>query len=310
MPSPADTVEAQPDDPTRADSTGPGGDDRPLRDELAGLDALELTVAPASPRWLHIWRSTWPKLAALALGLFLWQAVVWSGWKDEFLLPPPGTVFATLGEMWSDGILGEAALDTMNLAVQGYLMSVVAGTIVGSLVARVGILRAAFGSLITGIQTMPSVAWVPWSILLFQQTDATILFVVLLGTTPAVANGLISGADHIPPTLLRAGRVLGARGLAAYRHVILPASLPGFVGGLKQGWAFAWRSLMAGEIIVLVAGEPTIGGQLQIERGLSHADGVMAMMLVILVIGVAVDTLIFGTLERRVARRWGLSEAR
>lgn len=309
MPSPADTVEAQPSDPTPAEAPRLASADRPLRDDLAGLDALELTAAPATPRWLRIWRATWPKLAALALGLFIWQAVVWSGWKDEFLLPPPGKVFATLGELASDGTLGEAAVNTMTLAVQGYLMSVVAGTIIGSLVARVGILRAAFGSLITGIQTMPSVAWVPWSILLFQQTDATILFVVLLGTTPAVANGLITGADHIPPALLRAGRVLGARGLAAYRHVILPASLPGFVGGLKQGWAFAWRSLMAGEIIVLVAGEPTIGGQLQIERGLSHADGVMALMLVILVIGIVVDSLVFSTLERRVARRWGLSES-
>ena len=123
-----------------------------------------------------------------------------------------------------------------------------------------------------------------------------------------MANGLIIGSDQIPPTLLRAGRVLGARGLSAFRYVILPASLPGFVGGLKQGWAFAWRSLMAGEIIVLVAGEPTIGGQLQIERGLSHADGVMAMMLVILAVGIVVDALIFATLERRVARRWGLVE--
>jgi hypothetical protein len=112
------------------------------------------------------------------------------------------------------------------------------------------------GRIITGIQTMPSVAWVPWAILLFRQIDATVLFVIVLGTTPAVANGSISGADHIPPILLRAGRVLGARGFAAYRHVILPASLPGFVSGLKQGWAFAWRSLMAGEIIVTIAREP------------------------------------------------------
>jgi NitT/TauT family transport system permease protein len=107
--------------------------------------------------------------------------------------------------------------------------------------------------------------------------------------------------------LLRAGRVLGARGLSAYRHVVLPASLPGFVAGLKQGWAFAWRSLMAGEIIVVIAGEPNVGGLLQINRGLSDASGVVAMMLVILAIGIVVDALLFGSLERAVARRWGLS---
>jgi NitT/TauT family transport system permease protein len=303
MPTPADTLEGGARPEARLNG------DRPLRDDLAGLDALELTAAPVAPLWLRAWRATWPKLGALALGLFIWQAVVWSGWKDEFLLPPPAEVFSTLGDMWSDGVLGESLVNSMNLAVRGYLTSVVAGTIIGALVARVAVLRAAFGSLITGIQTMPSVAWVPWAILLFKQSDATILFVILLGTTPAVANGLIIGSDQIPPTVLRAGRVLGARGLNAFRYVILPASLPGLVGGLKQGWAFAWRSLMAGEIIVLVAGEPTIGGQLQIERGLSHADGVMAMMLVILAVGIIVDALVFATLERRVARRWGLVEA-
>jgi NitT/TauT family transport system permease protein len=304
MPTPADVLPADAAPAPAARQNGAGA----LRDDLAGLDALELSPAAPVPRWQRIWKATWPKLGALGLGLLIWQLVVWSGWKDEFLLPPPAKVFSTLGEMWSDGTLPKAARNTMWLAVQGYAISVVAGTIIGSLVARVGVLRAAFGSLITGIQTMPSVAWVPWSILLFKQSDATILFVVFLGTTPAVANGLITGADHIPPVLLRAGRVLGARGLNAYRYVILPASLPGFVGGLKQGWAFAWRSLMAGEIIVMVAGEPTIGGQLQIERGLSHADGVMAIMLVILAIGILVDSLIFATLERRVARRWGLLE--
>jgi NitT/TauT family transport system permease protein len=154
---------------------------------------------------------------------------------------------------------------------------------------------------------MPSVAWVPWSILLFKLSDGAILFVTVIGATPAVANGLISGSDQISPILLRAGRVLGARGLSAYRHVVLPASLPGFVGGLKQGWAFAWRSLMAGEIITTVAGEPNVGGLLNINRTLSNAEGVMAMMLVILFLGILVDSLLFGTLERAVARRWGLS---
>jgi NitT/TauT family transport system permease protein len=296
MPSPVDTAT-----PELTATNGLGQD-------LAGLDALELQPAAPTSRAQRAWKATWPKLAALALGLFIWQAVVWSGWKEEFLFPGPGTVFTRLRGMAGDGTLGEAAGNTMRLAIQGYAISVVTGTIIGSLVARVGVLRAAFGSLITGIQTMPSVAWVPWSILLFRLTDATILFVIVLGTTPAVANGLISGADHIPPVLLRAGRVLGARGLAAFRYVILPASLPGFVSGLKQGWAFAWRSLMAGEIIVVIAGEPNVGGLLQIERGLSHADGVMAMMLVILAVGIAVDALVFSTLERRVARRWGLQE--
>ncbi|MDH4366248.1 MAG: ABC transporter permease, partial [Acidimicrobiia bacterium] len=110
--------------------------------------------------------------------------------------------------------------------------------------------------------------------------------------------------------LLRAGRVLGARGFAAWRHVVLPASLPSFVGGLKQGWAFAWRSLMAGELLVVIAEKPSIGSVLQVRRNLADAEGLIATMIVILVIGIAIDTLVFGRLERAVLRRWGLAADR
>ena len=278
-----------------------------LDEDLAGLDALELAAGTRTSRLARVWRVTWPKLGAVAIFFGIWQLVVWSGWRPTYLLPPPSAVFRELGDMWSEGILQEAVLRTMRMAALGYAIAVVLGTVIGLAVARIRVLRAAFGSLITGLQTMPSVAWVPWSILLFKLSDGAILFVTVIGATPAVANGLISGSDQISPVLLRAGRVLGARGLSAYRHVVLPASLPGFVGGLKQGWAFAWRSLMAGEIITTVAGEPNIGGLLNINRTLSNAEGVMAMMLVILVLGILVDSLLFGTLERGVARRWGLS---
>ena len=104
--------------------------------------------------------------------------------------------------------------------------------------------------MITGLQTMPSIAWFPLAILLFQLSEGAITFVVVLGAAPSIANGLIAGVDHVPPVLLRAGHMMGARGLDKFRHVVLPASLPSFVGGLKQGWAFAWRSLMAGELLV------------------------------------------------------------
>jgi NitT/TauT family transport system permease protein len=275
--------------------------------DLAGLDALELAARAETARLSRVWRAVWPKLGAVGLFFAIWLGVVWSGWRPDYVVPPPSDVFADLREMAADGTLGTAVGNTLRLAAIGYLIAVVLGTAIGLAVARVRVLRAAFGSLITGLQTMPSVAWVPWSILLFKLSDGAILFVTVVGSTPAIANGLISGTDQIAPVLLRAGRVLGARGLSAYRHVVLPASLPGFVAGLKQGWAFAWRSLMAGEIIVVIAGEPNVGGLLQINRGLSDASGVVAMMLVILAVGIVVDALLFGSLERAVARRWGLS---
>jgi len=162
------------------------------------------------------------------------------------------------------------------------------------------------GAMITGLQSMPSIAWFPLAILLLRLSESAILFVVVLGAAPAVANGLISGIDHIPPLLVRAGRVLGARGLDSVRHVILPAALPGYVAGLKQGWAFAWRSLMAGELLVIIEGRPAVGSQLQFARELSDAPGLLAWMLVVLAIGILVDTLVFAGMERRIRRRRGL----
>jgi NitT/TauT family transport system permease protein len=153
---------------------------------------------------------------------------------------------------------------------------------------------------------MPSIAWFPFAILVFKLSEAAILFVIVLGAAPAIANGLIGGVDQIPPLLLRAGRVLGARGPAAWRHVVFPAALPGYVAGLKQGWAFAWRSLMAGELLVIIASRPSIGARLQFARELSDATGLMAMMIVVLLIGILIDGVVFGALERRIRRTRGL----
>jgi NitT/TauT family transport system permease protein len=287
---------------TAAERTGSDVTD----EELAGLDALERRE-DLGRRSLHgFWAAFWPKVAALGIGLLLWQTVVWSGWKPEYVLPGPGPVFAELWRLIEDGTVREATAITMWRAIQGYLVALVIGVVVGSLVARITPVRSAFGAFITGLQTMPSIAWFPLAILLFQLSEGAIMFVVVLGAAPAIANGLIAGADQIPPILLRAGRVLGARGFAAYRHIVLPGSLPGFVAGLKQGWAFAWRSLMAGELIVIIADKQSIGSLLQINRNLNDAEGLLAMMIVILVIGILVDTVVFGRLERAVRRRWGL----
>src|SRR5207245_3137136 len=168
----------------------------------------------------------------------------------------------------------------------GYGLAVLIGSVLGLAVARTKVLRAAIGSLITGLQTMPTIAWFPLAILLFGLNETAILFVVVLGAAPAIANGVISGVDHIPPLLLRAGRVLGARGLSAYRHVIVPGALPGFVAGLKQGWAFAWRSLMAGELLVIIAKKPSLGARLEFARTNNDAPALMAAMVAILTIGV------------------------
>jgi NitT/TauT family transport system permease protein len=277
--------------------------------DLAGLDALELGGGTSRSLALRAWSGVWPKVAGVGLGLLLWQLVVWSGWKPEYALPGPRTVLPELWREITDGSIVEAVGTTLGRAVRGYALALLIGTVIGALVARVRLLRVAFGSLITGLMTMPSIAWFPLAILLFKLSEGAILFVVVLGAAPAIANGLISGADQVPPVLVRAGRVLGAKGFSLYRHVVLPASLPGFVAGMKQGWAFAWRSLLAGELLVIIANKPSLGVALQVNRDLNDAEGLLGVMLVILLIGIVVDAVFFGGVENRIRRRRGLIDA-
>ncbi len=274
-----------------------------LRTLSSGLDQLELAIPTRRSFVSRFWSSAWPKLAAVAIALLGWQLIVWSGWRDETLLPGPVTVFDKLFDNLGDIL--EAAANTMQRAAIGFALALVIGTLVGAVVVRSRILRAAVGSMITGLQTMPSIAWFPLAILLFKLSDSAIYFVVVLGAAPSIANGMINGVDHIPPLLLRTGRVLGARGFANLRYVILPAALPAFFGGLKQGWAFAWRSLLAGELLV-VTGKFTLGQRLQFAQDFVDTSGMISVMIVILVIGILVDALLFGTAERAIRRRYGL----
>ncbi len=272
--------------------------------ELSGLDALELAVAPRQNRAARLWSAAWPKLVATGLFFGIWELIAISGWKPDYVLPGPGPVFATLYHDFGDIL--EAAQTTLLRALQGFALALLIGGIIGGLVARNRVLRSGIGSWITGLQTMPSIAWFPLAILVFKASESAILFVVVLGAAPSIANGLINGIDNIPPVLLRASRVLGARGLQAFRHVVLPAALPSFVGGLKQGWSFAWRSLLAGELLVQIVGTKSLGFRLETERTFADADGIMAVMMVIFVIGVVVDALFFAKAERAIRRRYGL----
>jgi NitT/TauT family transport system permease protein len=284
--------------------------DELLADEVAGLDALELAVDPGAGRLRRLWSALWPKLAAVGLFLVIWQLAVVAGWRPKSVLPPPAKVGRALRESWQAGDIQTAIGITMWRAVRGYALALVIGTVVGIAIAGNKVLRSAFGSLITGLQTMPSVAWFPLAILLFKGGENAIFFVVVLGAAPSIASGLIGGIDHIPPLYIRAGRVLGAKGVRLYRHVVLPAAFPSFIGGLKQGWAFAWRSLMAGELLVIVPGRHSIGELMDNSRAVSDAPGLIASMVVILVVGIVVDTVFFRGLDRRVRHIWGLTADR
>jgi NitT/TauT family transport system permease protein len=280
--------------------------DERLDAELAGLDALELANAGRRPLPRRIWSATWPKLAAIVMALAIWEAVVASGWRPEFVLPPPDVVWDALREQAASGTLWTAIGVTLRRAAVGFSMALVIGVVVGAVVSQVRVVRVAFGSFITGLQTMPSIAWFPLAVLLFKRTDAAIYFVVVLGASPSIANGLISGIDTLPPLYVRAGRTMGARGVTLLRHVVLPGALPSFMAGIKQGWAFAWRSLMAGELLVIISNSRSIGERLDHSRTLSDAPTLIAYMIVILFIGIVLDALVFGAAERAIQRRWGL----
>jgi NitT/TauT family transport system permease protein len=254
----------------------------------------------------RMWLATWPKVAAIALALLVWQVVVWSGWREEYILPSPPTVFQRLGDLIADGTVFEAVGITMGRALVGYALALVIGVAVGAIVVSSKVARSAVGSMITGLQTMPSIAWFPLAIVLFQLTEGAITFVVVLGAAPSIANGLITGVDHVPPVLERAGRAMGAGRWATFRHVVLPASMPSFVGGLKQGWSFAWRSLMAGELLVSTLGF-SVGFLLTQYRQVNDYPAMIAIMIVVLVVGIVIDAVLFAAVDRWVRRLHGLS---
>jgi len=276
----------------------------------AGLDALELGPAePRAPRWRKVLDSVLPPLGGLALLLLAWMLVV--AVYHPTTLPSPGAVYSSLLDSWRQGRVQEAVGTSLERGGLGFLFSVLVGTPIGLLLSRVRFLRRAFQPLVSGLQSMPSVAWVPAAILWFALSEGTIYFVILMGAIPSIINGTISGIDQVPPLYTRVGHVLGARGLKMARYVLLPAALPGYIGGLKQGWAFSWRSLMAAELIVTSSTFGLgLGQLLDQSRQLFDLPGVLGGIIAILVVGLAVDLLVFSPVERAVLRRRGLLVSR
>jgi NitT/TauT family transport system permease protein len=283
---------------------------RPDTDALTlerGLDALDPPAVETTPWWRRTASKVVPPLIAVVLVIAVWQVLVWAEVKPRETFPSPLDVWGALADQWEDGTLQEAVWLSLSRGALGFALSVLIGTPLGLIVARVKPLRTALAPILSGLQSLPSVAWVPAGILWFGLSPATIYFVVLLGAVPSIANGTISGIDQVPPLYLRVGRVLGARGLKAARYVIMPAALPGYLGGLKQGWAFSWRSLMAAELITQSPRLGTgLGQLLDTGRQLFDVSLVFGMIIAILAVGVAVDRVLFSPLERSVLRRRGL----
>lgn len=246
------------------------------------------------------------QLAVLAAALLLWQGVSWLHIWPPYLFPTPLDVAVTLRRLAGSGELWVGLVTTLGRIAFGFTVAALAGVGLGVLLARFHRLSELLGPYVLGLQAVPSVCWFPLAILWFGLSEGAIHFVTIVGALFAVASGTEAAVRTIPPSYLHAAATMGARGWRLYTRVIFPAALPQLLTALRAGWSFGWRSLMAAELLFMNLG---LGHILNMGRDLADAAQVVAVILVILAVGLAVDRLLFARSERRVRRRWGFEVA-
>jgi NitT/TauT family transport system permease protein len=234
--------------------------------------------------------------------LVVWAAVAAATSSPS--LPSPLDVWRAFRRGVSDGTIPEAALKTMIRLAFSFAISIAIGTALGVGLALNEFARRSIRPLVVAMQIAPSIALLPLAIVWFGFTERAVVFVAIAGAFPSVTLATIAAFRQVPPLLIRAGRTLGASGWELYRSVIFPAALPGYLSGLQQAWGYAWKALLAGELITSTA-RATGLGQILIRSG-ENVPAVLAALAVVVVIGVAVDYLVFGQLDRRVRSRRGL----
>ncbi len=238
-----------------------------------------------------------------ALLLLVWQLFIWLGVWPPYIFPSPIDVLQTLVRGFQNGTFIVGILTSMQRLIIGFGISAVIGLVLGLAIGRKRYLAETLGSLVLGLQALPSICWLPLALLWFGLSETAILFVVVMGALLSITLSTEAGVKNTPPLYLRAARNLGARGWKMYALVILPAALPSIITGMKLGWSFAWRSLMAAELLYVSLG---LGHLLMIGRELNDMSQVLAVMLVIITIGLLIDRAIFSPLEARIRERWGL----
>lgn len=235
-----------------------------------------------------------------------WQALysleIWS----PYLFPSPGDVWSSLRTNAESGLLWDSTRASLERLAVGFVLAFVIGMLIGIASGSMRWVDETVGSLVLGMQSLPSITWLPLAVLWFGLSPNAITFVVLMGSVFAIAISARDGVRNIPMLQRRAAQVFGASRWQTVRYVTLPGMLPSMAQGLKLGWSFSWRSLMAAELLYTAVG---LGHLLQVGRDLNDMPLVIAVMGVIIVIGIAVDRLVFGPVEWWVRHRWGLSQA-
>lgn len=241
--------------------------------------------------------------------ILLWQLVYFVGvdqlgvWKS-YSMPSPTGVFRSFYKMILDGSLPAATGKSLLRGGIGYLISLVIGGIVGILINHFPFLHRNLRPLIMGIQTLPSICWVPFSILWFGLSQTAIIFVVIMGSAFSIAIAVDGAISNVPPIYIKAGLTMGASKRQMYRRIIFPAALPELISGMKQGWSFAWRALMSGEVMTTSIG---LGQTLITGRNLADINQVMLVMIVIVIVGILIDQLIFANIEHKIQKTRGLA---
>lgn len=249
---------------------------------------------------------SWTTALIFFLGLAAaWQWLVSIGVISHMLLPTPLEVGQYIVGAARDGTLWSAILTTMRRLAMGYFFGISVGVPLGFVNARFRVCHDSLGLLALGLQALPSICWAPLAMLWFGQSEWSMFFIVVMGTIWSVALATEGAVRHMPPIYLRAAKTMGSKKLHLWVNVIAPASLPSIVGGMKQGWAFAWRSLMAAEIYIYVTSSLGLGSLLHYGRELHAMDQVFAIIIVVVFIGFIADKILFGPAERFLHRRWG-----
>jgi len=249
-------------------------------------------------------KKTWRRLVFYLGLVILWEVVARMHFWPPYLFPTLSKVARVLCGEIADGTLIRAVAVSMQRIFVGYSVSLVSGICIGLVLARSEVLEETLGPILLGLRSLPSICWVPLGLLWFGLNEKAIMFVILMGATFAVALATSDGVKNVPPIYLRAARTMGVKGVWTFVRVIVPSALPAIVTGMKLGWAFAWRSLMAAEMVFVTLG---LGHLLMMGRELNDMARVVSVMLVIVVIGMLVDRAVFGTLESKIRRRWGLA---
>ena len=244
----------------------------------------------------------------LIILIALWQGFYWLAVDvlelcKSYTVPSPMGVGQRFIELCQDGTLFEATGNSLARGIVGFVIAVVIGALLGLLIHHFKYLQKNLKPMILGMQTLPSVCWVPFSILWFGLSTQAILFVVVMGAAFSVSISVDNAIKNVPPIYTKAALTMGATKRQLYKNVILPTCLPELISGLKQGWSFAWRALLAGEVMTTSIG---LGQTLITGRDLADINQVMLVMLVIVLVGIVIDKCIFSTIEHRILKKRGL----